>query len=151
MSPRAAWRLEQLGFGAVYDYTAGKVDWLAAGQPNEGPGPAPPRVNSAMDTDVPVCRLDAEAGEAVRRARAAGWPLCVVVNDKRVVAGRVRVDKVAADDSRRAEDAMEPGPATIRAHEDLAATLARMADRHVVVLLVTTPEGMLLGAVRSPQ
>ena len=31
MSPRAAWRLESLGFSHVYDYVAGKIDWLAAG------------------------------------------------------------------------------------------------------------------------
>lgn len=31
MSPRAAWRLEAAGFTSVYDYVAGKSDWLAAG------------------------------------------------------------------------------------------------------------------------
>ena len=35
--------------------------------------------------------------------------------------------------------------------DDLAATQARMADRHVNVLLVSTPEGKLLGAVRGPR
>ena len=40
MSPRAAWRLEALGFGGVYDYVAGKVDWIAAGYlPNGRPVP----------------------------------------------------------------------------------------------------------------
>jgi hypothetical protein len=73
----------------------------------------------------------------------------VVVNESGVVAGRLRTGMIGPDDQRRAEDAMEAGPATIRAHDDLAATLARMADRHVEVLLVTTPEGRLLGAVRS--
>ena len=37
MSPRAACRLESLGFGEVYDYVAGKLDWMAAGLPTEGP------------------------------------------------------------------------------------------------------------------
>ena len=36
MSLRAAWRLEAIGFGPVYDYVAGKADWLAAGLPFEG-------------------------------------------------------------------------------------------------------------------
>src|SRR5579859_327861 len=98
MSPRAAWRLEQLGFGAVYDYTAGKVDWLAAGKLTDGPGPSAPRVVAALDAAVPVCRLDADAAEAAEGARAQGWPLCVVVNSVDVVAGRLRVDKIAADD-----------------------------------------------------
>ena len=36
MSPRAAARLESLGFTKVYDYEAGKSDWLAAALPSEG-------------------------------------------------------------------------------------------------------------------
>lgn len=149
MSPRAAWRLEQLGFGAVYDYTAGKVDWLAAGQPTEGPGPQALRVVSALETAVPVCRLDDDAATAAEGAAVQGWPVCVVVNDAAVVAGRLRVDKTADDDHRPAQEAMEAGPATIRAHDELDATLARMAERYVAVLLVTTPEGKLLGALRA--
>jgi predicted transcriptional regulator len=151
MSPRAAWRLEQLGFDQVYDYTAGKVDWLAAGQPTEGTGPTSARVISALDATVPTCGLDSGTWESIERAKAAGWPICVVVNDTGVVVGRLSVDKIAADDHRPAQEAMEPGPATIRANDELAATLARMAERHVAVLLVTTPEGTLLGAVRAPQ
>jgi CBS domain-containing protein len=150
MSPRAAWRLEQLGFPAVYDYTAGKVDWLAAGERTEGRGPAAPRVHSVLDATVPVCRLGAGAGDAASAARAAGWTMCVVTNDAGIVAGRLRVDKVAEGDQRLADEAMEAGPTTIRANDDLASTLARMAERHVAVLLVTTPEGELLGAVRPP-
>ncbi|MGH3254281.1 MAG: rhodanese-like domain-containing protein [Streptosporangiaceae bacterium] len=36
MSPRAAWRFEEAGFGPVYDYAAGKGDCLAADLPFEG-------------------------------------------------------------------------------------------------------------------
>jgi rhodanese-related sulfurtransferase len=36
MSPRAAWRLEAAGFSPVYEYAAGKADWLAADLPFEG-------------------------------------------------------------------------------------------------------------------
>ena len=36
MSPRAAWRLEGLGFERVYDYVPGKADWFASGLPKEG-------------------------------------------------------------------------------------------------------------------
>jgi hypothetical protein len=149
MSPRAAWRLEQLEFAPVYDYTAGKVDWLAAGEATEHQGTLPARVLSALDTAVPICQLDDRAGLASGRAAASGWPICVVLNPAGVVAGRLRVDRIAADDQRTADEALEPGPATIRAHDDLSATLARMADRRVTVLLVTTPEGTLLGALRS--
>jgi CBS domain-containing protein len=140
---------EELGFDHLYDCTAGKVDWLAAGQPTEGTGSTSARVISTLDATVPTCGLDADTGEAVERAKAAGWPICVVVNDVEVVAGRLRVDSIAGGDHHRAEEAMEPGPVTVRANDELAPTLARMAERHVAVLLVTTPEGILLGAVRA--
>ena len=42
MSPRAAWRLESLGFGEVYEYGGGKLDWMAAGLPTEGTNAKPP-------------------------------------------------------------------------------------------------------------
>ena len=41
LSPRAAARLEELSFREVYDYVAGKADWLAAGLPSEGTRPSP--------------------------------------------------------------------------------------------------------------
>ncbi len=34
-SPKAAKRMEQLGYEQVYDYAAGKADWQAAGKPVE--------------------------------------------------------------------------------------------------------------------
>jgi CBS domain-containing protein len=43
---------------------------------------------------------------------------------------------------------MEPGPTTVRAHEPLEALLERMARRGVDDMIVTTPEGELLGIVR---
>ena len=36
-SPKAARKLDQLGYEKVYDYEAGKQDWKAAGLPVEGP------------------------------------------------------------------------------------------------------------------
>jgi 3-mercaptopyruvate sulfurtransferase SseA len=36
LSTRAAWRLETLGHDAVYDYAAGKMDWLSFGLVHEG-------------------------------------------------------------------------------------------------------------------
>ncbi len=43
MSPRAAWRLETLSFGDVYDYVGSKMDWIGAGLPFEGDAAAKPR------------------------------------------------------------------------------------------------------------
>lgn len=35
-SPKAAERIEALGYRSVYDYEAGKMDWKQAGLPVEG-------------------------------------------------------------------------------------------------------------------
>jgi CBS domain-containing protein len=149
MSPRAAWRLEQLGFTHVYDYTAGKIDWIAAGWSTEGPGPAQPRVLSAMDPNVPTCHLTEEVG-AVRRRLGDGPTFCVVVNERRIVAARLEhLDRIDPQGPRPAGEIMRAGPTTIRPSEDLRAVRQRMSERQVPQLLITTPEGELLGLVRG--
>ncbi len=145
MSPRAACRLEDLGF-TVHDYAAGKLDWIAAGWPTEGTASTAGRVLHAVDRDVPT-GAPADRLDDVR-AWFPGAEICVVVNDQGVVLGRLRFDRLGATGG-TAEDAMQPGPATIRAHENLDATLDRMAQRRVTALLVTTPDGELLGLIRA--
>jgi hypothetical protein len=44
---------------------------------------------------------------------------------------------------------MRAGPATIRPSEDLSAVRHRMSEGHVQHLLVTTPDGELLGLIRG--
>ena len=69
MSPRAACRLTQLGFAPVYDYTLGKVDWLAAGLPTVRAGQLSRRVLDATRLDVPTCAADTPAGLALQEAQ----------------------------------------------------------------------------------
>ncbi len=57
MSPRAAWRLESLGFRDVYDYVAGKLDWMAAGLRTEGTNAAHPRAGQVSRKDAPTAQL----------------------------------------------------------------------------------------------
>jgi hypothetical protein len=147
MSPRAACRLERLGFGPVHDYTAGKADWRAAGLPTEG-RPQPARVLAAADPAPMTCGPDELVADVVERLGRAGRAVCVVVDSNGVVCGRLRLDKLIFSDPRVAEAVMEPGPATVRADAPLGDTLARMANRHVTSLLVTTPAGVLLGELR---
>jgi rhodanese-related sulfurtransferase len=52
MSPRAAWQLEALGFQDVYDFVAGKAEWIAHRLPLEGKGPHYPLVGEAARRDV---------------------------------------------------------------------------------------------------
>src|SRR5581483_10746452 len=129
MSPRAACRLEQLGFGPVYDYVAGKADWLAAGQPTEG-RPHPGRVLDALE-GTPTCGPDEPIAEVARRTRAVGRTSCVVIGDDRIVFGRLHLDRLDTNTTSPADAVMEPGPTTIRADADLHDTLDRMRSRHV--------------------
>ncbi len=72
MSPRAAWRLESVGFRDVHDYVDGKLDWMAAGLPTEGSNALRPRAGEVARKDVPICGLQESIGEVRRRVREAG-------------------------------------------------------------------------------
>ncbi len=144
MSPRAACRLERLGFDPVYDYTAGKADWRAAGLPTEG-APQPARVLDVADRAPVTCTPTEPVAMVVERLTRAGRADCPVVDPSGVVCGRLRLDRLDPGESRPVDVLMEPGPTTVRADAALDETLARMAKRHVTSLLITTPEGVLLG------
>jgi CBS domain-containing protein len=149
MSPRAACRLTQLGFAPVYDYTLGKLDWIAAGLPTVRAEQPSRRVLEAVRRDVPTCAPGATAGLALQQARTQGWDYCVVIAGQRTVVGILRADRISAAEQAPAAEAMQPGPTTVRAHEDLDATRQRMRERHVAHLLVTTPDGTLIGVLNS--
>ena len=148
MSPRAAWRLEALGFARVYDYVAGKADWLAAGLPAEGPLADTPRPGSLARRDAPTCRSGDPVALARSRVREGTWGRCVVLNEEEVVMG-VLTEKIlaAAPEDSPAEAVMQLGPTTVRANEDLAGLAHRMHDRDAASVLVTTPEGRLIGVL----
>ncbi len=148
MSPRAAWRLESLGFTQVYDYVAGEADWFASGLPREGRDAAVPRAGDAARHDVPTCRPTDDVGAAWERVREAGWDTCVVVNHEGVVLGRLRGKAFEADPARAVEQVMETGPTTIRPDERLEGIVGRMRDQRVESIVVTTPEGRLVGVLR---
>ena len=146
MSPRAAGRLERLGFSA-YDYTGGKADWLAAGLPSvRQPGGAT-RALEAADRNLSTCSSDDTL--AVITARHERGPV-VVITDTSVVLGVLNDAEMSGDPTQSAEMAMRPGPATVRADEPLEPLQQRMRDRGVDAVLVTTPEGILLGVIRAP-
>jgi CBS domain-containing protein len=70
---------------------------------------------------------------------------CVVVNDERIVLGRLRGRALDGAADTPVEDVMEPGPATVRPDEALKDIANRLRDRHVDGILVTTPDGRLVG------
>ena len=147
MSPRAAWRLESLGFTDVYDLAAGKAAWLAAGLPIEGRDATTPRAGDHARKDVPTCRLDEPLTAVRKRVRATGLDTCIVVNQQRIVLGRLGRSALTNDDERTVEEAMSAGPSTIRPDTPLATITQRLRDKNLTSALVTTLEGELVGVL----
>jgi CBS domain-containing protein len=148
MSPRAAWRLESLGFAAVYDYAAGKADWLGWGLPREGRLAQAPTVGEVARRDVPTCGLTDWVADAKTQAQAAGFAACVVVNERRIVLGLLLSQELDADPAATAEQVMRAGPTTYRPNVLAHQAGARMRERRVDALIVTTPDGTLVGLLR---
>src|SRR5712691_547448 len=138
MSLRAAWRLEALGFGEVYDYVAGKADWSAAGLSREGRAAHERSAGDAADPNVPTCRLEDDLGRVRERVRASGWDHCIVVNAGRIVLGRLGRRALRGDDAQTVEQAMSNGPSTIRPNVPLAQLLQRLERQGLHTALVTT-------------
>ncbi len=145
MSPRAAWRLESLGFTPVFDYVAGKVDWLASGLPTEGRGAQSLRAKDGVRRDIPMCDLTERLGDVRERVRTEGANGCVVLNDAGIVLGYLRGDAAGGDPEITAEEAMDPGPTTIRPHVPLADIAEYLQKSNRDSILVTTADGQLVG------
>jgi CBS domain-containing protein len=139
-----------MGFARVYDYVAGKKDWGSYGLPHEGTNVPERLAGDIARRDVPTCRLDDGLGEVRARVRASGWDTCIVVNEQGVVLGRLGRKAIAADSDESVEQAMTPGPSTVRPSIGADALLERIRDRNLTSFLVTTPDGRLVGlALRS--
>lgn len=136
-----------MGFGEVYDYVAGKVDWFGAGLPGEGDATAVTRIAALVDADVPTCAMEDEVGDVGDRLGPDG-DVCLVVNESKVVLGLVQGDDLGGDDKRSVGDVMQEGPSTVRPNVP-AAVLASQAEDAFPWLVVTTPEGELVGILRG--
>lgn len=148
MSPRAACRLEALGFRYVYDYVPGKVDWLARGLPREGDDADVPRAGDLARDDVVLARLDEPMREIRPRVEHSPYGFALVASNGGTLLGRLRKAALEGDPHARAEDVMEPGPSTVRASAPLDALRERLDEGGFTTAVVTTPEGVLLGVVQ---
>lgn len=149
MSPRAALRLEALGFAEVYDYVAGKADWGAAGLPREGKAAAIPTAADIADRSPPVCLLDEPLALVRERVQTAGWTTCIVINEDRVVFGLLGRAAITSTDDLDVESAMTDGPSTVRPNVPAEKLLERLARQQLTQAIVTTSDGRLVGVVRA--
>lgn len=149
MSPRAAWRLERLGFEWVYDYAAGKSDWTASGLPTQGTHASVLRAGDLAERDVPVCRPDDLMKEVRARPDVEPAGSCLVLTPDDVVLGQLG-ERHMDDADATAEDVMDPGPTSVRSDEMLPDLVERMNQADVETILVTDPEGKLIGVLYRP-
>ena len=147
MSPRAACQLERLGFEQVYDYTLGIADWRAAGLPIEGDSSNARLVSDATRPDIPTARPDELLGAVFDRVTAAGWEEALVIEGNGIVIGRLRNPTWQEDGDLPVSQAMELGPTTVRPDSPLEPLVNRMEERGTALVTVTTPQGVLIGAL----
>ena len=143
MSPRAAWRLEAAGFGPVYDYAAGKTDWLAADLPFEGTA----RLAGMLTRrGVATASERTPAAEALRLLQAQGFGPVMVLNQAGVVMGAAyRHNLESAPANAEVGTVMRFGISTVRPSEDAGALAHRMQHAQVTRVVVTRPDGTLVG------
>ncbi len=147
MSPRAAARLEILGFTKVYDYEAGKSDWLAVLLPSAGRSAGEPSAAHAVRGDDIACHTGEPLGDVAKRVRAAGKDTCIVVDGSHIVLGRIWGRALDGDPEALVEDVMRSGPSTIRPDVDLETVVKTLREGNVKSTLVTNQEGRLIGTV----
>jgi rhodanese-related sulfurtransferase/CBS domain-containing protein len=148
LSPRAACRLETLGFEQVYDYVPGKVDWLARGLPTEGELADRPTVGRFARNDVVTCELDEPVGSVRRRVDESPYGFALVVSSDGTLLGRLRRSALDGDPDASAESVMEPGPTTVRPDTPADELAERIRERDLKTAVISTPEGRLIGIVR---
>ena len=148
MSLRAACRLATLGFEQVYDYMPGKADWLARGLPVEGDRKPVRRVKDVVRDDVVRATLDEPVGHVRGRVEQSPYGFALVVADGGTHLGRLRKHALEADPDATSEQAMEPGPSTVRLDTVASELAQRLRQRNLKTATATDPEGRLARVVR---
>ncbi|MFC5830306.1 rhodanese-like domain-containing protein [Nonomuraea insulae] len=143
LSPRAAHRLDRLGFGEVYDYGLGKMDWLSADLPYDGHAAL---VSQSVRRDPVTALLDDPLGALTERIIADPAGIAVVVDEDDVVQGTIGSRELrGADLDATAESAMRLGATTVRPSEELEPLIQRMDRAKVDHVVVTQADGTLVG------
>ena len=127
----------------MYDYVAGKADWLAADLPFDGTARL-----AGMFTrrDVATVRVGATVTDALGLLEAQGFGPVVVLNEAGVVMGAAYRDRLGpAAGEAAVESVMRSGVSTVRPSEDAAALVHRMGHAQVTRAVVTRSDGTLVG------
>jgi rhodanese-related sulfurtransferase len=146
LAPRAAARLERLGFSDVRVYRPGKAGWLAAGLPGEGRRRAEQRVAAIASADVPRIPAGATVGDATGLLGAAD--VGVVQTDDDVVLGVLRPEVAGLDPATPVADVLQPGPSTFRPSMTVRELVDYFRSSDEQRALVTDHAGRWIGLIR---
>jgi rhodanese-related sulfurtransferase len=147
LSPRAAHRLEALGFTDVSDYVAGKAAWLGDGLPSGGLRRPEQRVGSLADPKVPTVPADATIGEVTGVLEDAD-DVVVVLDRDDVVLGLLRKETAGLDPTTPVIDAVQPGPSTFRPSMTVRELVGYFRRSDEARAIVSTNGGEWIGLIR---
>ena len=127
----------------MHDYAAGKTDWIAVGLPFEGTA----RLAGLFTRrGVATAAERTPAGEALHRLDTQGFGPVLVLNQAGVVMGAAHRNALAAAPAgAETGTVMRFGVSTVRPSEDAAALAHRMGHAEVTRVVVTRPDGTLVG------
>jgi CBS domain-containing protein len=94
---------------------------------------------------VPTCRLDDRLRDVCELLGDSDWDTCFVVDDQRVVLGRIGRHAIRERPDVSAAEAMTLGPSTVRPSARLREAVERMERQSLTSLPVTRPDGVLVG------
>jgi predicted transcriptional regulator len=119
----------------VHDYAGGKADWAVHGLPLEGRTASRRRAIDVARKDISTCGPGDRLGDVRARVRAAEHDMCIVVNERGIVLGRLQRKSWESAPNSAVEDVMELGPPTERPDPFLHEVVERL--RKVGSVLIT--------------
>jgi len=137
-----------MGFHDVYDYAAGKADWIAMGMPMFWRD-ATPRIEDVARKDAPICAAQ-DAVAVVRAKLPKDWNVCVVLDSDRIVLGLADFSN-ETDPNQLISDVMRPAPLTFRPGLTVQEVCEYLKARKVETALVTKSTGEFIGVLRREE
>lgn len=99
--------------------------------------------------DVPTAGPDETIAAVRARVDASPYRFALVLAADRTLLGRLRHTMLAGDPEAAAQQVMELGPSTTRPDSPLASVQSHLRDHQMTYMIVTDPEGRLLGTVHA--
>jgi CBS domain-containing protein len=130
----------------VFDYVAGKADWIAYGLPAEGDDAQGQFVGERLEMQPQTCRVTDPVATVREKVRQSSARLCAVLNEERVVLGLCEEAESLPDSPElTAQDVMNPGPTTLRPSYSVDDALELLRKSGKRAILVTSSNGKLMG------